>query len=109
MSNLILVAVLFVGVAAQAEAPAARWRTARIRNIAVLESLPVQYDITYVAQCNDLETKVIKFTDGGDTVMGLAVKRGEATDCTHGEPPMKKKTIRVEGDATDSGTVKILR
>lgn len=109
LKSVILSALVLTAVSAHAEEEKSVWRTARVLKVDVMESLPPQYDVTYVARCNDLEARVIQFQAGSDTVVGVAVKRGPLSQCTEGEKPFEKKNIKAVGSMTDTGSVKVLR
>jgi hypothetical protein len=108
MKKLLLMSVLFLSIAQNfAVASSGNWQVRKIKEVLVLESWPVQYQVKFMQACYENEVKVIKFVQGGEVVLGVAVKqpvRG-AMVCL-AMPSERSKTIM--GETTDPSIIKTL-
>ena len=109
MKNGLLGFVLLLGMSTTAFADT-EWVTAEVTNITVLESLPVQYQLSYQVYCNEVDAQEIKFVRGIEAVVGVAVKVDHSKDgCLEQEETPTIRTLTIERSVGSVGTVSILR
>lgn len=113
MKTLLAITCLTVGFCSLAQAqqaPTTLWRSARVLSVAVLETMPPTYAVTYIARCNDKQAKLVKLTTETETVIGIAVERDlTRSSCTAGEPRVSKLTSHFKGGEADPAQVRVLR
>ena len=81
------------------------WHLDKIEKIDVLESSPVQYDITYELACGDQEPQAMKFVTATETVIGMVAQQDTSVVCI---APYSVQTQRFQGESGDPTTVSIL-
>ena len=104
----VLLSLAFLSFSGVAAADA-DWKTAKVTEVKVLESFPVQYSLTFEKRCNDTAVEGIKFVKEDEVVVGVAVKNDPTVACLMHEPVVTLQTVRILGGVDDPQIVQILK
>jgi len=75
-----------------------QWHTSKVTQLEILETLPVQYRLTYQASCKQTAVRKIKFRVGNELVVGVASRLNHALDCVDTAETVKLKKLTIKGD-----------